>query len=73
MSDITRSSITASGTTRYIMRDGKERVMTNEEAKVFLDNLKICIEEHPVVADWLVEIADRKDTADTPQTDCGWK
>ena len=34
--------------------------MTNEEAKVFLDNLKICIEEHPVVADWLVEIEDRK-------------
>ena len=40
--------------------DRKERVMTNEEAKAFLDNLKICIEEHPVVADWLVEIADRK-------------
>jgi hypothetical protein len=34
--------------------------MTNEEAKVFLDNLKICIDEHPIVADWLVEIADRK-------------
>ena len=34
--------------------------MTNEEAKVFLDNLKVCIEEHPIVADWLVEIADRK-------------
>ena len=34
--------------------------MTNEEAKMFLDNLKICIDEHPVVADWLVEIADRK-------------
>ena len=34
--------------------------MTNEEAKVFLDNLKICIDEHPVVADWLVEIANRK-------------
>ena len=34
--------------------------MTNEEAKEFLDNLKICINEHPVVADWLVEIADRK-------------
>lgn len=33
--------------------------MTNEEAKAFLDNLKICIEEHPIVADWLVEIADR--------------
>jgi hypothetical protein len=32
--------------------------MTNEEAKVFLDNLKICINEHPVVADWLVEIMD---------------
>ena len=34
--------------------------MTNEEAKAFLDNLKICIKEHPVVADWLVEIANRK-------------
>lgn len=34
--------------------------MTIEEAKTFLDNLKVCIEEHPIVADWLVEIADRK-------------
>ena len=34
--------------------------MTNEEAKMFLDDLKVCIDEHPVVADWLVEIADRK-------------
>ena len=34
--------------------------MTTEEAKTFLDNLKVCIEEHPIVADWLVEIADRK-------------
>lgn len=34
--------------------------MTNEEAKVFLDNLKICINEHPIVAYWLVEIANRK-------------
>jgi radical SAM protein with 4Fe4S-binding SPASM domain len=34
--------------------------MTNEEAKVFLNNLKICIDEHPIVADWLVEIANRK-------------
>jgi hypothetical protein len=34
--------------------------MTNEEAKEFLDNLKICISEHPIVADWLVEIADSK-------------
>ena len=40
--------------------------MTNEEAKMFLDNLKVCIDEHPVVADWLVEIADRKTE---PQTD----
>jgi len=41
--------------------DGKRgRVMTNEEAKVFLDNLKICINEHPIVADWLVEIENRK-------------
>ena len=35
-------------------------MMNNEEAKEFLDNLKICINEHPIVADWLVEIADRK-------------
>lgn len=42
--------------------------MTNEEAKTFLDNLKVCIEEHPIVADWLVEIADRKDE---PQP-CEW-
>lgn len=39
--------------------------MTNEEAKAFLDNLKICINEHPVVADWLVEIADRKTESDS--------
>ena len=52
--------------------------MTIEDAKVFLDNLKICINEHPVVADWLVEIADRKteptcskmEQVDKPQTDC---
>ena len=56
--------------------------MTNEEAKTFLDNLKVCIEEHPIVADWLVEIADRKteptiskmeQVEDEPQTDCAWK
>lgn len=34
--------------------------MTIEEAKTFLDNLTVCIEEHPIVAAWLVEIADRK-------------
>ena len=34
--------------------------MTEREAKAFLNNLKVCIEEHPIVADWLVEIADRK-------------
>ena len=34
--------------------------MTIEEAHTFLDNLMVCIEEHPIVADWLVEIADRK-------------
>ena len=40
--------------------DGKRgRVMTNEEAKEFLDNLKICINEHPIVADWLVDLTDR--------------
>ena len=40
----------------------KERTsVTYEEARLFLDNLKTCIHEHPVVADWLVEIANRKD------------
>ena len=34
--------------------------MTEREAKAFLNNLKVCIEEHPIVADWLVEVADRK-------------
>ena len=40
--------------------------MTIEEAITFLDELKVCIEEHPIVADWLVEIADRKTE---PQTE----
>lgn len=62
--------------------------MTIEEAKTFLDNLKVCVEEHPIVADWLVEIADRKtepqslleayfkmmnEVEDEPQTDCSWR
>ena len=34
--------------------------MTNEEAMVFMDNLIICIKEHPILADWLVEIENRK-------------
>ena len=34
--------------------------MTREEAITFMDELKVCIKEHPIVADWLVEIADRK-------------
>jgi hypothetical protein len=41
--------------------------MTIEEAKTFLDNLKVCVIEHPIVADWLVEIENRKTE---PQTDC---
>ena len=40
--------------------------MTNKEAMVFMDNLIICIKEHPILADWLVEIANRKDE---PQSD----
>ena len=44
--------------------------MTNEEAKVFLDNLKICIDEHPVVADWLVEIANRKVEPNNYESKC---
>ena len=42
--------------------------MTREEAHTFLDNLKVCIEEHPIVADWLVEIADRKTEPQTCDT-----
>ena len=48
--------------------------MTIEEAHTFLDNLMVCIEEHPIVADWLVEIADRKteNSSEKPNncTDC---
>ena len=44
--------------------------MTNEEAKVFLNNLKICIDEHPVVADWLVEIANRKVEPNNCESEC---
>ena len=46
--------------------------MTNEEAKTFLDNLKVCVEEHPIVADWLVEIADRKteNSSEKPNNYC---
>ena len=56
--------------------------MTEREAKAFLNNLKVCIEEHPIVADWLVEIVDRKteptiskmeQVEDEPQTDCAWR
>jgi len=47
--------------------------MDIEEANKFLDDLKTLVREHPIVADWLVEIGDRNDDADTPQTDCGWK
>ena len=52
--------------------------MKIEEAKTFLDNLKVCVEEHPIVADWLVEIADRKtenssekpNNCDEPSDEC---
>ena len=46
--------------------------MTNEEAETFLDNLKVCIEEHPIVADWLVEIADRKNEPQTEKFPQKW-
>lgn len=39
--------------------------MTREEAIECIDNLIICIKEHPVVADWFVEIADRKTESDS--------
>jgi transposase-like protein len=45
--------------------------MTNEEAQVFLDNLIICVNEHPVVADWLVEIANRKTEPQIKCPKCG--
>lgn len=52
------------------MADGKERVdMDIEKAYKFLDDLETLILEYPVVADWLIEIRNRKDTADTPQTE----
>lgn len=62
VSDLQVSKMRSNGTDRK-----RGRVMTNEEAKVFLDNLKICIEEHPIIADWLIEIADRKTE---PQRGC---
>lgn len=49
-------------THRYL----NQRLDMLEEEITFLDNLKVCIEEHPIMADWLVEIADRKTE---PQTD----
>ena len=47
--------------------------MTNEEAKVFLDNLKICINEHPIVADWLVEIENRNDEPSSSEKPNNWE
>ena len=46
--------------------------MEIEKAYKFLDDLETLFLEYPIVADWFMEIRDRKDTADTPQTDCGW-
>lgn len=34
--------------------------MTREEAITLIDELQVCIKEHPIIADWLVEIANRK-------------
>ena len=34
--------------------------MTREEAITLIDGLIVCIKEHPIIANWLVEIADRK-------------
>lgn len=34
--------------------------MTREEAITLIDELIVCIKEHPIIANWLVEIADRK-------------
>ena len=34
--------------------------MTREEAIILIDELLVCIKEHPIIADWLVEIEDRK-------------
>ena len=46
--------------------------MTSEEAMVFMDNLIICIKEHPVLAEWLVEIENRKDEPNNCDT-CRYK
>ena len=54
--------------------------MTREEAITLMDELQVCIKEHPIIAEWLVEIADRKtepsnsekpNGSDEPQTDNG--
>ena len=34
--------------------------MTREEAITLMDELLVCIKEHPIIAEWLVEIAGRK-------------
>ena len=49
--------------------------MSIEGLDEFLDELRTLILEHPIVADWWAEINNRKDTADTPQTerDAYWK
>ena len=36
-------------------------MMTIEECNKFFDTLKILVLEHPIVADWWVEIMDRYD------------
>lgn len=42
--------------------------MTREGAITLIDELRVCIKEHPIIADWLVEIADRKteDSSEKP-------
>lgn len=37
------------------------QMMTIEECNKFFDTLKILVLEHPIVADWWVEIMDRYD------------
>lgn len=36
-------------------------MMTTEECNKFFDTLKILVSEHPIVADWWVEIMNRED------------
>lgn len=42
-------------------KEDGQQMMTIEDVDKFFDTLKILVSEHPIVADWWVEIMDRYD------------